>query len=94
VHVLVHVVVIGVVLLLKLGRLPPGPGLRGGECETAHVSAEQMLGTSQTFGLWEAGGCRVDLAEELPQETGAGVRGDLSRVVPGMQRMSGKTRTK
>jgi hypothetical protein len=43
-----------------------------------------MLSTPQPFGFGKARRRGVDLAEELREEPGACVRGDIPRVVPGV----------
>jgi hypothetical protein len=46
-----------------------------------------MLSTPQPFGLGEARRRRVDLAEELLQEPGPSVRGELTRIMPSVHLM-------
>ena len=49
-----------------------------------------MLGASQPFGFGQAGSGGVYLAEELRQEPGSSIRGDLTRIVPSVHLVSCK----
>jgi hypothetical protein len=57
------------------------------------VGSEEVLGSAKPLGLRQARGSVIDLAEELRQEARSCVRGDFTRIVPGVHLVSGQGRT-